>query len=65
VHDFLHVVLSGPVRYEVLTAGKCLHYTAEPGTTFVLREAPSTNCGGRVRRIALLSPCTRAIAQCD
>src|SRR5262245_503451 len=36
VHDFLHVVLSGPVRYEVLTAGKCLHYTAEPGTTFVL-----------------------------
>jgi len=36
VHDFLHVVLSGSVRYEVLTAGKCLHYTAEPGTTFVL-----------------------------
>src|ERR1700757_2122207 len=36
VHDFLHVVLNGPVRYEVLTAGKCLHYTAEPGTTFVL-----------------------------
>ena len=36
MHDFLHVVLSGTVRYEVLTAGKCLHYTAEPGTTFVL-----------------------------
>ena len=36
VHDFLRVVLSGTVRYEVLTAGKCLHYTAEPGTTFVL-----------------------------
>ena len=36
VHDFVHVVLSGTVRYEVLTAGKCLHYTAEPGTTFVL-----------------------------
>src|SRR5499433_2781443 len=36
VHDFLHVVLSGTVRYEVLTAGKCLHYTAQPGTTFVL-----------------------------
>src|SRR5215471_10531018 len=36
VHDFLHVVLSGTVRYEVLTAGKCLRYTAEPGTTFVL-----------------------------
>src|SRR5262250_1721845 len=36
VHDFLHVVLSGTVRYEVLTRGKCLHYTAQPGTTFVL-----------------------------
>src|SRR5215475_14241422 len=36
VHDFLHVVLSGSVRYEVLTAGKCLRHTAEPGTTFVL-----------------------------
>src|SRR5499427_215000 len=36
VHDFLHVVVSGTVRYEVLTAGKCLRYTAEPGTTFVL-----------------------------
>src|SRR5215813_11429616 len=36
VHDFLHVVLRGNVRYEVLTAGKCLRYTAEPGTTFVL-----------------------------
>src|SRR5262245_35059112 len=36
VHDFLHVVLSGPVRYEVLTGGKCLRYTAQPGTTFVL-----------------------------
>jgi len=38
VHDFLHVVLSGTVRYEVLTAGKCLHYTAQPGTTFVLPQ---------------------------
>src|SRR5215471_6368207 len=36
VHDFLHVVLNGTVRYEVLTAGKCLRYTAQPGTTFVL-----------------------------
>ncbi|HKE38359.1 MAG TPA: AraC family transcriptional regulator [Casimicrobiaceae bacterium] len=36
VHDFLHVVLSGNVRYEVLTGGKCLRYTSQPGTTFVL-----------------------------
>jgi AraC family transcriptional regulator len=32
------VILSGAVRYEVLTAGKCLHYTAQPGTTFVLPQ---------------------------
>src|SRR4030095_941723 len=36
VQDFLHVVLSGAVRYEVLTAGKCLQFVAQPGTTFVL-----------------------------
>ena len=36
VHDFLHVVLSGSVRYEVVTAGRCHRYIAEPGTTFVL-----------------------------
>src|SRR5215813_3270132 len=36
VHDFLHVVLSGNVRYEVLTAGKYRNYTAQPGTTFIL-----------------------------
>src|SRR5262249_12237284 len=36
VHDFLHVVLSGPVRYEVVTRGRARHYTAQPGTTFVL-----------------------------
>jgi len=30
------VVLSGNVGYEVLTAGKCLNYTARPGTTFIL-----------------------------
>src|SRR4029453_14816987 len=36
VHDFLHVVLSGNVQYEVLTGGKSLRYTAQPGTTFVL-----------------------------
>ena len=36
VENFLHVVLDGAVRYEVLTAGKCLRFAAEVGTTFVL-----------------------------
>jgi AraC family transcriptional regulator len=36
VENFLHVVLSGPVKYEVLTRGKTLQFHAEPGTTFVL-----------------------------
>jgi AraC family transcriptional regulator len=36
VQNFLHVVLSGSVRYEVLTGGKSLRFTAGPGTTFVL-----------------------------
>jgi AraC family transcriptional regulator len=35
VENFLHVVLSGTVRYEVLTAGKCLRFSAQIGTTFV------------------------------
>lgn len=36
VENFLHVVLDGAVRYEVLTEGKCLRFTAQAGTTFVL-----------------------------
>jgi AraC family transcriptional regulator len=36
VENFLHVVLGGAVRYEVLTAGKCLRFSAQAGTTFVL-----------------------------
>src|SRR5215470_1705173 len=60
VHDFLHVVLSGTIRYEVVTAGKCLHYTAEPVTTFVLPRGTVDELRWSVRRIALLSLCTRA-----
>jgi AraC family transcriptional regulator len=36
VENFLHVVLEGSVRYEVLTRGKTLKFAANPGTTFVL-----------------------------
>jgi len=36
LENFVHVVLSGNVKYEVLTGGKYLRFTACPGTTFVL-----------------------------
>lgn len=36
IEHFLHVVLEGSVRYEVLTRGKTFKFTANPGTTFVV-----------------------------
>ena len=40
VEHFVHVVLHGSVKYEVLTRGKTLQFTANPGTTFVLPWGP-------------------------
>lgn len=34
--NFLHVVLQGSVRYEVLTRGKTLNFSANAGTIFIL-----------------------------
>jgi AraC family transcriptional regulator len=36
IENFLHVVLRGSVKYEVLTRGKRLRFNAGPGTTFIL-----------------------------
>jgi AraC family transcriptional regulator len=36
LHDFIHVVLEGSVRYEVFTRGKRLRFAANRGTTFLL-----------------------------
>lgn len=36
LHDFVHVVLEGAVRYEVLTRGKTFKFTGNTGTTFLL-----------------------------
>jgi AraC family transcriptional regulator len=36
IENFLHVVLRGSVKYEVLTRGKALQFGANPGTTFIL-----------------------------
>lgn len=38
LENFVHVVLEGYVRYEVLTGGKTLKFCACPGTTFVLPQ---------------------------
>jgi hypothetical protein len=36
LQNFVHVVLSGSVKYEVLTRGKTLEFVSTPGTTFIL-----------------------------
>jgi AraC family transcriptional regulator len=36
VENFLHVVLRGPVEYEVLTHGRARRFIANSGTTFIL-----------------------------
>ena len=38
--DFLHVVLSGAVKYEVCTKGRTLRFTSRPGTMFLLPGGP-------------------------
>jgi AraC family transcriptional regulator len=38
VDNFIHVVLDGSAKYEVLTRGKVLNFHASPGTTFILPQ---------------------------
>jgi AraC family transcriptional regulator len=38
LENFVHVVLRGSVKYEVLTRGKVLNFSARPGTTFILPQ---------------------------
>lgn len=51
---FLHVVLSGSVRYEVKTKGRVLQFTAGPDTTFILPAGTNDeiNWAGPTHRIA-------------
>ncbi|MDE2136732.1 MAG: helix-turn-helix transcriptional regulator [Gammaproteobacteria bacterium] len=53
--DFLHVVLEGSVRYEVLTRGKTFKLRAKPGTIFVLPRGTidEIRWSGPTRRIAV------------
>lgn len=54
LHDFLHVVLEGSVRYEVLTGGKTLKFAAKAGTTFLLPRGTidELRWSGPTRRMA-------------
>jgi AraC family transcriptional regulator len=55
VESFLHVVLGGLVRYEVLTRGKAFQFGAHPGTTFILPRGTidELRWAGPTRRIAV------------
>ncbi len=52
---FVHLVVRGSVKYEVLTGGKTLRYQAEPGTTFILPRGTidELRWGGPTERIAV------------
>jgi hypothetical protein len=58
VENFLHVVLHGSVKYEVLTRGKTLQFAGKPGTTFILPRGTidELRWGGPTRRIAVAFP---------
>src|SRR5215213_822175 len=55
VENFLHVVLRGSVKYEVLTRGKTRQFVGKPGTTFILPRGTidELRWGGPTRRIAV------------
>lgn len=52
---FLHVVLSGTVKYEVRTKGRNLRFTSRPGTIFLLPQGTvdEVNWAGPTQRIAM------------
>lgn len=52
---FLHVVLSGAVKYEVNTRGRNLRFTSRPGTIFLLPRGTidEVNWTGPTQRVAL------------
>jgi AraC family transcriptional regulator len=55
LEHFVHLVLRGSVKYEVLTGGKTLRYQSGPGTTFILPRGTidELRWGGPTERIAV------------
>jgi AraC family transcriptional regulator len=75
LENFVHVVLRGSTRYEVVTGGKTLEFVSRPGTTFVLPRGTvdEVRWKGPTHRLAvafhptlLLNALTeRTLAHCD
>jgi AraC family transcriptional regulator len=60
VENFVHVVLGGSVKYEVLTGGKTFEFVSSPGTTFILPRGTvdEVRWAGPTHRIAVaIHPC--------
>jgi AraC family transcriptional regulator len=55
LENFVHVVVRGSVKYEVLTRGKVLDFHAGPGTTFILPQGTidELRWKGETHRIAV------------
>ncbi|HET9400600.1 MAG TPA: AraC family transcriptional regulator [Candidatus Acidoferrales bacterium] len=56
--DFLHVVLSGAVRYEVNTRGRNLRFMSHPGTIFLLPR-------GTIDEVNWIGPTQRVVMTID
>jgi AraC family transcriptional regulator len=60
VDNFVHVVLNGSAKYEVVTGGKTLEFVSSPGTTFILPRGTidEVRWAGPTERIAVaIHPC--------
>ncbi len=55
LENFIHVIVHGSVKYEVLTRGKVLDFHASPGTTFILPQGTidELRWKGETHRIAV------------
>jgi len=55
LENFIHLIVRGSVKYEVLTRGKVLHFHANPGTTFILPQGTidELRWKGETHRIAV------------
>src|SRR5262245_24319487 len=55
LENFIHMIVRGSVKYEVLTRGKVLHFHASPGTTFILPQGTidELRWKGETHRIAV------------
>ena len=64
VENFLHVILTGSVEYEVVTRGRTLRFNSTPGTTFLLPRGTidAIRWSGDTHRIAVAVHPTRLLS---